>query len=76
MGYMSPEQLRGRPADERSDIFAVGVVLYEMLTGRRAFQADSAADVIQQDLAGRPAGVDDRDESRAHVAGPHRATLP
>ncbi len=40
-GYMAPEQVRGRPADARSDIFAFGAVLYEMLAGRRAFEGDS-----------------------------------
>ena len=44
--YMSPEQLQGKPADARSDIFAFGLVLYEMLTGRRAFDGDNAASVI------------------------------
>jgi eukaryotic-like serine/threonine-protein kinase len=52
-GYMSPEQVRGRPLDHRSDLFALGAILYEMLTGRRAFHGDSAADlliaVLQQD---------------------------
>src|SRR5512143_161966 len=43
MGYMSPEQVRGRPADVRSDIFAFGAILYEMLSGKRAFHGDSAA---------------------------------
>jgi eukaryotic-like serine/threonine-protein kinase len=42
-GYMSPEQVRGQPADARSDIFSFGCVLYEMVTGRRAFERDTAA---------------------------------
>jgi len=46
LGYMSPEQARGLPADHRADIFAFGAVLYEMLSGRRAFQRDTGADTM------------------------------
>ena len=46
LGYMSPEQIKGKPADARSDIFAFGAILYEMLAGRRAFHADSAGETM------------------------------
>jgi eukaryotic-like serine/threonine-protein kinase len=54
LGYMSPEQVRGRPADQRSDIFSFGAILYEMLSGRRAFQGDSAADTMSAILKEDP----------------------
>jgi Tol biopolymer transport system component len=46
VGYMSPEQVRGRPLDARSDLFSFGAILYEMMSGRRAFAADTAADTM------------------------------
>ena len=53
--YMSPEQLQGKEADRRSDLFSFGCVLYEMLTGTRAFEATSAASVIAAILEREPA---------------------
>src|SRR5947207_1586534 len=47
MGYMSPEQLRGKPADHRSDIFSFGAILYEMLSGKRAFRGHPMADSMR-----------------------------
>ena len=52
--YMSPEQLEGREADQRSDIFAFGLTFYEMLTGRRAFDGDNAASVISAIMTAEP----------------------
>src|SRR5437762_1170203 len=52
--YMSPEQLQGHDADARADIFSFGLVLYEMLTGRRAFQASSQASLIAAILKEEP----------------------
>ena len=46
VGYMSPEQVRGRQVDQRTDIFAFGTILYEMLSGSRAFRGESSADTM------------------------------
>jgi TolB-like protein/tetratricopeptide (TPR) repeat protein len=54
VGYMSPEQVRGEPVDARSDIFALGTVLYEMLTGRHAFSADSRVETLNAILKEDP----------------------
>jgi serine/threonine protein kinase len=58
--YMAPEQLQGKPSDARSDIFAFGLVLYEMLTGRSAFQADNPAKLIAAILTSDPAPLKER----------------
>jgi Tol biopolymer transport system component len=52
--YMSPEQLQGKEADERSDVFSFGLVLYEVLTGARAFRSESATGLVAEILKGQP----------------------
>src|SRR5438046_1228864 len=54
VGYMSPEQVRGKAIDHRSDIFSFGAILYEMLSGRRAFHGESAADMMSAILKEDP----------------------
>ena len=54
VGYMSPEQVKGRNVDHRSDIFSFGAILYEMLSGRRAFHGESAAETMSAILREDP----------------------
>jgi Tol biopolymer transport system component len=64
--YMSPEQAKGLGADRRSDVFSFGVVFYEMLTGRRPFEGETAPEILasvltrEPDFAALPANVDSR----------------
>ncbi len=53
-GYLSPEQIRKKPVDGRSDVFSLGCVIYEMVTGRRAFRAETAPDSIVATLRSEP----------------------
>jgi eukaryotic-like serine/threonine-protein kinase len=55
LGYMAPEQVRGQVADHRADVFAFGALVYELLTGRRAFAGDTAADTMTAILSQDPA---------------------
>lgn len=57
IGYMSPEQVRGTPANPRSDIFSLGCVLYEMISGRRAFEAKTPAETLSSILRDTPADL-------------------
>jgi Tol biopolymer transport system component len=58
VGYMAPEQVRGQPVDHRADVFALGAVLYEMLSGRRAFRGETSADTLGAILTIEPPDPD------------------
>ena len=57
VSYMSPEQAQGKPVDPRSDIFSLGIVLYEMTTGRRPFAGDNSVSILTSILRDTPAPV-------------------
>src|SRR5215813_2093017 len=62
VGYMSPEQVKGRPVDHRSDIFSFGAILYEMLSGRRAFHGESAAETMSAILKEDPSDLSETNQ--------------
>jgi dipeptidyl aminopeptidase/acylaminoacyl peptidase len=59
VGYMAPEQVRGQPADARSDLFAFGCVLYEMVSGSRAFARESSVETLSSILRDEPPDLED-----------------
>lgn len=63
VGYMSPEQLKGRHVDHRSDIFSFGAILYEMLSGKRAFRGDSMAETMSAILREDPADLSETNKT-------------
>jgi len=63
VGYMSPEQVRGREMDARSDIFSFGAVFYEMLSGKRAFRGDSAVETMSAILREEPPELSESSKS-------------
>ncbi len=69
--YMSPEQAKGRQADKRSDVWAFGCVLYEMLTGKRAFEGEDVSDTLAAVLRGEP----DQDRMPADVPASIRSLI-
>ncbi len=67
--YMSPEQVRGDNVDHRTDIFSLGIILYEMVAGQRPFQGQSSADLVSSILRDKPAPVTDSNASLPHHLG-------
>jgi eukaryotic-like serine/threonine-protein kinase len=63
VGYMSPEQLKGRKVDQRTDIFSFGAILYEMLSGHRAFRGESAAETMSAILKEDPPELSDTNKN-------------
>jgi non-specific serine/threonine protein kinase len=67
--YMSPEQVKGRAADERSDIFSLGIILYEMASGRPVFTGESSGDIISSILRDQPQPISEGRPELPHHLG-------
>ena len=67
--YMSPEQIQGKPVDDRSDIFSLGIILYQVATGRKPFRGDSAVELASSILRDTPVPVDDLKSGLPHQLG-------
>ncbi|HKS22242.1 MAG TPA: protein kinase [Thermoanaerobaculia bacterium] len=65
-GYMSPEQIAGKPIDQRSDIFSFGCIVYEAVTGQKPFEGESFVDTLHQVLHGEPRPLEHADERVQH----------
>ena len=74
--YMAPEQVEGREADARSDIWALGAVIYEMVTGTRPFQGDTPASVIGAILKDTPPSISTRQPLAPRALDSCRRALP
>lgn len=75
VGYMSPEQVRGDEIDHRADIFAFGAILYELLTGRRAFQGNSAVEVMNAILKEEPPEISEPKREVPNCTCPRSSTF-
>ena len=75
LNYMAPEQVRGERADHRSDIFSVGVVIYELLSGKKAFEGDSFASTLYKILQEVPEPLWKIDSDAASRADRHRGAF-
>ena len=72
LAYMSPEQAEGKPIDARSDVFSFGSVLYEMLTGKRAFEGQSSAALLSAIMRDDPKPLNEVKRGCPARSAPHR----